>query len=341
MAQPGMRPTFGEKQKQELLWSTIPLVVIFVVVSLVWILGTDWLVKRLVSDPALASTLQSIKGVVYIGLIAALIFILLSRARKNLRAMHQRVLDEQRSLESRVQERTTELLESYTQLRMLARRLDETRDAERKNLSRELHDQMGSDITGLKLDLVSIRDQLGDVDAGVIASIDTAMALVDSIYRSVRDLAAKLRPAILDDFGLVAGIEALVDDFRGRADCHVELRIDIGEMSRDESRDMALYRICQESLTNILKHAGPVTDVQIQLNVDNGRIALKIEDDGAGPGPSRCRSESQVGLVGMRERAAAVGGTCVIRSHEGGGTVVRAEIPLDRAEQPGIAELTT
>jgi len=329
MVQSGMRPKFDDEQKRELLWSPIPLVLIFVVVSLIWILGTDWLVQRLVVDPKLASTLQTIKGIVYIGLIATLIFFLLSRARKSLRAMHQRVLDEQRTLESRVQERTKELLESYTQLRMLARRLDETRDTERKNLSRELHDQMGSDITGLKLDLVSIRDQLGDAGIDAVASIDTALELVDSIYQSVRDLAAKLRPAILDDFGLVAGVEALVDDFRGRTDCRMDLQIDIGEMPREESRDMALYRICQESLTNILKHAGAVTDVQIRLFIDNGSITLMIEDDGVGPEYSISRSESQVGVTGMRERAAAVGGSCTVTRREGGGTVVRADIPLD------------
>lgn len=332
MVQSRMLSKIGDEQKRELLWSPIPLVVIFVAVSLVWILGTDWLVQKFVSDPELASGLQTIKGIVYIGLIAVLIFLLLSRARRSLRAMHQRVLDEQRSLESRVQERTKELLESYTQLRMLARRLDVMRDTERKNLSRELHDQMGSDITGLKLDLVSIRDQLGDAGAGVVASIDAALELVDSIYQSVRDLAAKLRPAILDDFGLVAGIESLVDDFRGRAGCHTELRIDIGEISRDESRDMALYRICQESLTNILKHAGAVTDVQVRLFIDNGNITLMIDDNGTGPGPSRYRSENQVGLVGMRERAAAVGGTCIVAERDGGGTAVRADIPLARTE---------
>ncbi|MEX0823990.1 MAG: sensor histidine kinase [Woeseia sp.] len=330
MVQSRMLSKIGDEQKRELLWSPIPLVVIFVAVSLVWILGTDWLVQHFVSDPELASGLQTVKGIVYIGLIAVLIFFLLSRARKSLRAMHQRVLDEQRSLESRVQERTKELLESYMQLRMLARRLDVMRDTERKNLSRELHDQMGSDITGLKLDLVSIRDQFGDADSGVVASIDAALELVDSIYKSVRDLAAKLRPAILDDFGLVAGIEALVDDFRGRAGCQTELRIDIGEIARDESRDMALYRICQESLTNILKHAGAVTDVQIRMSIDKGNIKLMIEDNGAGPGPLRDRPESQVGVVGMRERAAAVGGSCIVTAREGGGTAVRADVPLAR-----------
>ncbi len=330
MVRSRMLSKIGDETKRELLWSPIPLVVIFVAVSLVWILGTDWLVQQFVSDPELASGLQTVKGIVYIGLIAVLIFFLLSRARKRLRAMHQRVLDEQRSLESHVQERTKELLESYTQLRMLARRLDVMRDTERKNLSRELHDQMGSDITGLKLDLVSIRDQLGDAGSGVVASIDATLELVDSIYQSVRDLAAKLRPAILDDFGLVAGIESLVDDFRGRAGCHTVLSIDIGEIVRDESRDMALYRICQESLTNILKHAGAVTDVQIRLFIDNGNITMMIDDDGTGPGPSGYRSESQVGLVGMRERAAAVGGTCFVAEREGGGTAVRADIPLAR-----------
>lgn len=329
MVQSGARPKIDDEKKRELLWSPIPLVVIFVAVSLVWIIGTDWLVQHLVSDPELASALQTVKGIVYIGLIAALIYFLLSRSRRRLRAMHQRVLDEQRSLESRVQERTKELLESYTQLRLLARRLDLMRDTERKNLSRELHDQMGSEIIGLKLDLVSIRDQLGDTGAGTVASIDAALELVDSIYKSVRDLAAKLRPAILDDFGLFAGIEALVDDFRGRAGCHTELRIDIGEISPDESRDMVLYRICQESLTNILKHAGAVTNVQIRLLIDNGNITLMIEDNGAGPGPSSYRSESQVGLVGMRERAAAVGGSCTVTERVGGGTAVRADIPLD------------
>jgi signal transduction histidine kinase len=310
----------------EFLWSPVRVVVLFVVVSLVWIVGTDWLLWRVVDDSELFGALQTAKGLVWIVTIAALLYVLLDRARSEQRLLHNEISVQQAHLERRVHERTENLIESREQLRLLTHRLDQMIEAERKQISRELHDQMGSDLTGLKIDLQTLQRLTGK-DAAVADRLATALTLVDSMYQGLRRLSAKLRPGILDDYGLAAGIEWLADEFRKRSGSACETKLDDLDLPADDLRDTAVFRLCQESLTNVLKHAH-AKNVYIALRESDGKLLLTVDDDGRGTSDSVAASQARLGVIGMRERAIAAGGSFWMEAREGGGTRVRAEIPL-------------
>ncbi len=317
----------------EFLWSPVRLVVLFVVVSLVWIIGTDWLLWRLVDDAELFGFLQTAKELVWIVAIAALLYVLLDRARSEQRILHNEISTQHAQLEKRMRERTENLIESREQLRLLTHRLDRMIETERKQISRELHDQMGSDLTGLKIDLQMLQRSAGN-DPAVADRLAAALTLVDSMYQGLRQLSAKLRPGILDDYGLAAGIEWLADEFRKRSGGACITELDDLDLPADDLRDTAVFRICQESLTNVLKHAH-AKNVYIALRGSAGKLALTVEDDGRGTSDSVAASQTSLGVIGMRERAIAAGGSFRMEAREGGGTRVRAEILLSAADEPG------
>lgn len=319
----------------EHLWSPARVLILFVVVSLAWIIGTDWLLQRLVSDERLMAVLPTLKGLLWIALVGLMLYLLLARARRNQRLLHEEVSRYHDELESRVRERTGKLLDSREQLRQLTRRLDRLGEIERKRISRELHDQLGSDLTGLKIDLQAVRKRLPPEDAASAERLDAVLALVDSMYLNLRELAAQLRPAILDQFGLVAGIEWLVAEFRKRTGGECTAAIEDPGLPPDDLRDTVLFRICQESLTNVLKHA-EASRVTVSLGVSDGVLRLVVEDDGRGTSESVAGSRDKLGIVGMRERAFSIGGEAVMEARPGGGTRVRVEVPLTQDGDPGV-----
>jgi signal transduction histidine kinase len=317
----------------ETLWSPWRITGLFLAVSLLWILGTDWLLLTLVDNDRLAREIQTWKGLAWVLLLAALIYMQLSRTRKLQRRLYDEIRQQQALLETRVQERTTRLLDSREQLRMLTRRLDRLAEIERKSISRELHDQMGSDLTSLKIDLQAIENSIPSRDADSAARVATALALVDSMYLSFRQIASRLRPSVLDDCGLAAGIEWLADEFEKRADCSCIIEVADVDVPPDELRDTALFRICQESLTNVLKHA-KADNVTISLAATGDRIELVVEDDGVGTDSDVDTSQQRLGVIGMEERAFAVGGETTVDAAPNGGTRVRVVVPY-HSEAPG------
>jgi signal transduction histidine kinase len=314
----------------ETLWSPWRVTSLFLVVSLIWILGTDWLVQTSLGDTRLAGEIQTWKGLAWVALLAFLIYIQLSRTRELQRRLYDEIRQQQALLETRVQERTTRLLESREQLRMLTRRLDRLAEVERKSISRELHDQMGSDLTSLKIDLQAIGKAIPANDEEGAERVRTALALVDSMYLSFRQIATRLRPSVLDDCGLAAGIEWLANEFEKRADCNCIIEVADIAVPPDELRDTALFRICQESLTNVLKHARAV-NVIVSLATKEDQIELVVEDDGTGDHSDPDTSQHRIGVVGMQERAFAVGGETTVESGANGGTRVRVVVPYDSA----------
>ena len=203
------------------------------------------------------------------------------------------------------------------------RRVVEAQELERTRLARELHDETGQALTSILLGLKPL-EQAAETDEGR-AAVASVRELVVSTLQDVRRLAVELRPSALDDFGLVPAVERLADTFREQTGLEVDLETQLGEERLPGEVETALYRIVQEALTNVVKHAG-ASRVSILLTRKDGGVAAVVEDDGLGFDPGATRDHG-LGLVGMRERVGLVGGRLRIESSAGAGTTLVAEVP--------------
>jgi signal transduction histidine kinase len=223
--------------------------------------------------------------------------------------------------------------EMVRKLRALAARLQSVREEERTHIAREIHDELGQQLTAMRFDLFHLRKRLRESASPdpLLDSVAGLTSMVDSTIGSVRRIATELRPLVLDTFGLIAAIEWLADDFEKRTDirCIYE-----GPEELQTGRDLAttLFRICQESLTNIARHSH-ATEARIRLTAESEWIALEVSDNGCGIAAGTREAAQSFGLLGMRERATMAGGTLEIRSETGRGTVVVARIPLDAGKE--------
>ncbi len=203
------------------------------------------------------------------------------------------------------------------------RRVVEAQELERRRLARELHDEIGQDLTSLLLGLRTLEDARGQEEARQSAAV--LRDLVVTALQDVRRLAVELRPKALDDFGLVPALERLATTFSEQTGMTVELEDQLGERRLDPEVETALYRIVQEALTNTVKHA-QAPNVSILLTWRDGRAVAVIEDDGRGF--DRKAETEGLGLLGMRERLALLDGNLVIETSRGGGTTLVAEVPV-------------
>jgi signal transduction histidine kinase len=204
------------------------------------------------------------------------------------------------------------------------RRVVEAQELERQRLARELHDETGQALTSILLGLKPLeRSASSDEDRAAVASL---RELVVSTLQDVRRLAVELRPSALDDFGLGTAVERLAETFRAQTGMRVDLETQLGDGRLPSEVETALYRIVQEALANVVKHAGAAR-VSILLTRRDTSVAAVIEDDGAGFDPATV-GKDVLGLVGMRERVGLVGGDLRIESSEGAGTTIVAEVPL-------------
>jgi signal transduction histidine kinase len=204
------------------------------------------------------------------------------------------------------------------------RRVVEAQEQERARLARELHDETGQALTSILLGLKTLEEAVGTDEAR--AGAGALRELVVGTLREVRRLAVELRPAALDDFGLVPALERLVDAFRESSGIDVALEARIGGDRLGSEVETTLYRIVQEALTNVVKHAA-ATRVSISLVRKDGSISAVVEDDGRGFSVDESRADA-LGLVGMRERAALLGGRVSIESARGRGTTLAVEVPV-------------
>jgi signal transduction histidine kinase len=226
---------------------------------------------------------------------------------------------------------TAELRGSHRQLRELAAALHDVREAEQMRIARELHDELGQQLTGLKMDLAWIGGKLPDDRPELLRKAEGMKQLVDTAVKSVRRIASDLRPLVLDDLGLVAGLEWLVQDFSKRTGIEVALNVDVGDIAPGDAQASALFRILQESLTNVARHA-QANRVRVALAHDGGRLKLTVQDNGKGldEGAGAGRAGS-FGLLGIRERAIMLGGQASFSSRPGEGTLVDVSIPYPGA----------
>ncbi|MCX7141623.1 MAG: PAS domain S-box protein [Proteobacteria bacterium] len=218
--------------------------------------------------------------------------------------------------------------EAHEQLRQLTIRLNNVHEAESSLLSRELHDEFGQMLTSLKMDLGWLASQLGENNHDLKEKVAASIALVESSVHSVRSIAARLRPRILDDLGLLPAIEWLVQDFRERSGIDAEVVSNTRARALTPEQATAVFRIVQESLSNIARHAGAKT-VDISLDAEEGWLTLEIRDDGKGVREDAMTSYESIGLLGMRERALAAAGELKLESVLGKGTVVTLRLPME------------
>jgi len=214
---------------------------------------------------------------------------------------------------------------SEEQLRELAKRLQEVREQERRRIAIEIHDRLGQALTGMKLDLAWLERRL-PADDVTHQRAQGILTQVDGAIESVKRLAAELRPAVLDTLGLRAAIEWQAAEFRERTGVPCHLELPPAEPAIDEQRSTALFRVLQEALTNVARHAG-ARRVDIRLASEDGQVVLEVSDDGKGIGDRQTTGPRSLGIAGMRERVAACGGRLRLATRQPGGTVLEARVP--------------
>jgi len=222
-----------------------------------------------------------------------------------------------------------ELAHSRERLRNLTIHLQNIREQERTKIAREIHDELGQILTALKLDVSSLikmsqGDQLQKTNLA-----KSTMELLDTAIRSVQKISAELRPSILTHLGLEAAIEWEANEFVKRTGITCETSVPQESLIKNSDLSTALFRIFQEALTNVARHAR-ATQVNVGLKKKNGVIKLQVSDNGKGIKQSQICSVNSLGLLGMQERARSFGGTCKITGEKGGGTRLAVSIPTGR-----------
>jgi len=221
-----------------------------------------------------------------------------------------------------------QLRESKEEIRNLALTASSVREQEKSRIARELHDELGQALTALKIDVGWLREHLGDKPEALLAKLGAMQVLLDGTVAAARRISSDLRPLMLDDLGLVAACEWLAHNFQQRTGVPCELVLGSGELDLADPYATAVFRVLQESLTNIAKHA-KATQVEATLERGGGTVILTVRDNGRGFRMSEPRKQGSYGLVGLRERALLLGGDIRIESEPGRGTYVEMRMPMD------------
>lgn len=254
-------------------------------------------------------------------------------------AENDRLLRAQDELEERVRERTADLDAVNRNLRELSARLMQLQDDERRRIARELHDSVGQTLAALGMNLSLVRNDVERM-SNVIAALNDSENLVREMSSEVRTISHLLHPPLLDEAGLCSAVRWYTDGFAQRSGIRVDLDLpdDFGRLPAEA--ETAIFRVVQESLTNIHRHAGsPVA--KIRLRQPGAEIEVEIADRGKGMSPEKLQELAAsgtpgVGIRGMRERLRQLGGTLEIESSRSG-TVVTVKLPLERASQEGLS----
>ncbi len=229
-----------------------------------------------------------------------------------------------------------DLLESRRQLRELSSYLQTVREEERTRIARELHDELGQMLTGVKLDAMWLATHLPAGNPGMAVKVASMSKLIDETLDAMRRVAADLRPVMLDDLGLVAAVEWLAEEFGKRTGISIQLELECEDEINAEV-STAVFRIVQECLTNAARHA-EAGHVLISLDYHDGKLMLLLSDDGKGmPATDQARRNS-FGIIGMRERAHNLGGRLHLLSIPGEGTTVVTIIPVNPVDFAGATQ---
>jgi signal transduction histidine kinase len=300
----------------------VRIAVYYVLGASLWIIGSDALLCWLgVGSHSLF--LQSFKGLNFVVTTGILLYLLLRRAYAGWR----------RSEELRV----AAIQSARECYRKLSSKNQVSYEEERTRISREIHDELGQLLTGTKMQLRLIEDHLANREDRslnpLIDEVVEASATIDETINSVRRIAAGLRPLALDDLGLATALEEEAELFsrRTKIDCH----LNVGKMEEfiPPEFEITTFRIFQESLTNVARHA-QAHRIEAGCSIVGGVLVLTVRDDGVGIDPAAIRNPESLGLVGMFERAADAGGNLVFKSVAGHGTEVTLTIPIAPESSP-------
>lgn len=220
-----------------------------------------------------------------------------------------------------------ELKLSYTQLRKLASHLQNVREEERSAIAREIHDELGQLLTGLKLDISWLMMKLSNADENLQVKASNMEQLVTVCLKTVRKISRELHPAILDKLGVVEAIQWQSNEFEKRSGIKIELDLTPSPIDISSKTAIALFRIFQESLTNIVRHA-EATKVSCRLEKHDGHLVLTVTDNGKGFDMKTVKGKESLGLLSMKERTVMLGGIYDIASKPRKGTKVTVEVPL-------------
>ncbi len=220
-----------------------------------------------------------------------------------------------------------EIYQSQIELRQLSAHLQTVREEERSNIAREIHDELGQQLTGLKMDTSWLGKKLPEGDKVLHEKVEGMLALIDDTVKTVRRISSELRPGILDDMGLIAALEWQSSEFEKRNGISCTFTTNLSELPVSQELATGIFRVYQEALTNITRHAH-ATGVKARLEVNAKNILLTIIDDGKGFDMQEARLKKTLGIVGMKERAIMLGGQLTITSEKEVGTAVMLRIPL-------------
>jgi PAS domain S-box-containing protein len=216
------------------------------------------------------------------------------------------------------------LLASREEIKEMALAANSVREQEKSRFARELHDELGQALTALKIDVVWMKQNLSAPKSELAGKLTEMQTLVDGTVAATRRISSDLRPLILDDLGIAAAAEWLVQNFTRRTGVHCELAIAPG-LEVGEPNATGVFRVLQETLTNIARHA-QATQVEVNLGPEDGRLVLHVQDNGRGFDTSASHRQGSFGLMGIRERAALLGGEVKIESAPGQGTLVELRL---------------
>lgn len=291
---------------------------LYVLLASIWIIGSDTLLSCLSGGSAGSVFLQSFKGLNFVITTGILLYFVLRRAYGGWRRSEEQRLSAIRSAR-----------ECY---RNLSSRVQTLREEERTRISREVHDELGQLLTGIKMQLRMIENQLCNRDDRslnpLIDDLVESCAAIDDSISAVRRIASGLRPLALDHLGIAAALDEEAEQFSRRTGIACNLKVDTIEQTIPPEIETAVFRIFQECLTNVARHAD-ASRVEASCGIRGRDIVLTVSDDGRGIDPAVIDKQDSLGLVGMRERAADAGGVLEIKSGPGRGTEIVLAIPLD------------
>ena len=228
-----------------------------------------------------------------------------------------------------------ELAESRERLQALSRQLIAAQEDERIRVAREVHDELGQALTGIKIGLSALRNRPNRLSAqDAERRLESVNGAIDTAIDAVRRIILRLRPGVLDNLGPLAALEYEVQEFTQQAGLPVRLVLPSQQIALDAERSTTLYRTAQEALTNVLRHAN-AKSVAVGVRVQAGSLVLQVTDDGRGIDERELRNPRSMGILGMRERAMSCGGTLEVRRGAGGGTDVVLTVPYDETKGLG------
>ena len=234
--------------------------------------------------------------------------------------------------------KTVELLKnSYEDIRRLASHLEKIREEERITIAREIHDELGQQLTVLKMDISWIKKNMSPKEEKGKQKITDLLQMIDLTIKTVRRISSELRPSVLDDLGLIAALEWLSNDFEKRSGIKTRFVADITDLDLDAGINTALFRIFQESLTNVARHA-QASEVYASLKKENEKLLISIKDNGKGFVISSIANKKTLGILGIKERVALLQGEYEIISSPGEGSTVKVMVPVSSITEPKTSQ---